>query len=1028
MKAPMQLLLSAGVVLLLAMASNAQTAPTIITQPASQTSALGGTIHFSVSASGTGSLAYLWRKNAANLANGGNVSGATSQTLTLSNIKTNGQANYTCRVSNNSGSVTSQVATLTVIVPPAIITQPKSSNTNVGATVTFAVTASGTAPFTYQWYKDAVSIPDATLNAYTLAGLSVGDSGAYSVRLSNAAGSVTSSNAVLIVGVAPSIAVPPSSLTVTQGQSATFTVSANGTPLNYLWRKNGVPIAKATNSSFTIPTALGSSAGAYTVVVSNFLKSVTSLGAILTVIVPVSITEQPASQTVGEGSNATFTVTATGTGLSYQWFKGATNIAGATHSSLTINSVQFNDQADYTVTVSNVLSVVTSQVATLTVQRFAPAITDQPASQNIAIGSGVTFTVGATGTTLNYQWLKDATNILDATGRDLSLNAVTLADAGGYSVIVANSLGSVTSIVANLNLGHAPVVVQPPLALTTDLGAVVSFSCTVTGSPPISLQWLVNGTPLPEQTNSTLTLTNLDNSDFGYYALAATNIFGDTISPSAQLHFRDARYWAVTDALSTARRGHTATLLPSGKVLVAGGFNDSSGYLSSAELFDPGTGTWIATGPMATNRIYHTATLLPNGKVLVAGGYNGSALPDAELYDPAAGMWKATSALNTARHAHTATLLPDGRVLVAAGRSTSSSLSSAELYDPATGSWTATGDLTTERGYLMATLLLNGKVLVAGGLGLNDSVGNLFSAELYDPTTAMWSQTGALIAARRSHTPTLLPNGEVLVAGGWNGGSLPSAELYEPGAGTWRMTGAMSNARSSHTATLLPNGKVLVAGGWNGGSLSSVEQYDPVTGRWGATAAMTSARWEQTATLLLDGRVLIAGGDNGNGTVPSAELYDKAQADVTLGDLLQTYDGTPRCATATTIPPRLTVQLTYDGTTNAQINVGSYVVIATVNDLNYQGSATNTLVILLALAPIALTGAAMEPSGAFQFGFTNMPGLTFSVLTATDVGSSMSSWTVLGSAAETPLGSGQFRFTDLQATNAPQRFYGVRFQ
>ena len=118
---------------------------------------------------------------------------------------------------------------------------------------------------------------------------------------------------------------------------------------------------------------------------------------------------------------------------------------------------------------------------------------------------------------------------------------------------------------------------------------------------------------------------------------------------------------------------HTATLLPNGKVLVAGGYN--SGYLTSAELYDPASGSWSATGSLNTARQAHTATLLPNGKVLVAGGDNGSGyLTSAELYDPASGSWSATGSLNTARYFHTATLLPNGKVLVAGGLNGSGNL------------------------------------------------------------------------------------------------------------------------------------------------------------------------------------------------------------------------------------------------------------------------------------------------------------------------------------------------------------------
>src|SRR5664280_561965 len=232
----------------------------------------------------------------------------------------------------------------------------------------------------------------------------------------------------------------------------------------------------------------------------------------------------------------------------------------------------------------------------------------------------------------------------------------------------------------------------------------------------------------------------------------------------------DTTQFIATGSMKIARDGQTATLLPDGSVLVAGGHATGAGSFASAERYDSATGTFIPTGSMAQSRVGHTATIIQRdggARVLIVGGFDDNSQKTtvtAELYDPASGTFSATGSLSQARFGQTATLLADGRVLIAGGQSRALALNSAEVYDPKTGTFALTGPMAQSRFGQTATLLPNGQVLVAGGY--NASQMWLASTELYDPASGKFSPAGNMESPRVFHAAVALTDGRVLITGG----------------------------------------------------------------------------------------------------------------------------------------------------------------------------------------------------------------------------------------------------------------------
>jgi hypothetical protein len=355
--------------------------------------------------------------------------------------------------------------------------------------------------------------------------------------------------------------------------------------------------------------------------------------------------------------------------------------------------------------------------------------------------------------------------------------------------------------------------------------------------------------------------------------------------------------WTKTGAMSVARTRSALAPLGGG-ALIAGGFDGSALFFSTAERWDAASGAWTKVASMRTPHADYPLVALADGRVAAIGG--GYLYSGAEVYDPTSDGWTSTTAtLRRSVIRHAAVRLADGRVLVAggaydSGSTTDLATSDADLFDPSAKSaeFAPTGALATARESFPMVLLAGGDVLAIGGRAASATMGwdGVSTAERWSPSTGKWSPAGAMATTRALHVAVRLLDGRVLVAGGeeGNGAPLTSAEIYDPAKNTWQATADLAGAHDSATAVLLPDGRVLVAGGFDGDvTTSSTELFDPATRTWSKGPALVEGRQLAQAVLLADA-VLLAGGEyakvgGAEFAYSTAELQSFAQLDVDGG-------------------------------------------------------------------------------------------------------------------------------------------------
>ncbi len=448
--------------------------------------------------------------------------------------------------------------------PPVVTIPPASQSVAVGSNAFFTVTATGTAPLSYQWQFNGTPIAGATTTNLTVTNVQVTNGGSYTVVVTNLATATTSAPAILTVLLPPVITVQPQSATNLAGSTVVLSAAATGSaPLSYQWTfnnsnlVNSTRISGAQTATLTISNALVTDTGNYVLLVSNAAGSTNSLAAGLTVNGPPTITALPGSQTVLVGANVNFSVTAAGSPpLGYHWLRNGSplsdggNVSGSATANLSLTNVQLTDTSTFQVIVSNLAGSTNSALVTLTVNPppVPPSISAPPPSQTVTAGTNVSFSVTAAGTApLSFQWQKNNLNLANggnvsgATTSILTLSNVQSDDAANYSVIVTNVAGSTNSGPASLTVNVPPAVTAQPVSVGVMAGTNVSFSVGASGTAPLVYEWRFNGSPLSDggqfagTATPTMSITNVGSNNGGNYSVLVSNVAGATASSNAVL-------------------------------------------------------------------------------------------------------------------------------------------------------------------------------------------------------------------------------------------------------------------------------------------------------------------------------------------------------------------------------------------------------------------------------------------------------------------------------------------------------------
>jgi hypothetical protein len=750
--------------------SAATVAPAFSREPVSTLVVAGGSATFTAAATGTPPPDLQWQR----AGNGGwvDIAGATGTSYSLPSATADDDgAQFRVVATNSAGSLPSGAATLNVVdqaAAPRVIAQSGSLTVAAGGSAVFAAQVTGTAPLSYQWRRNGTPITGANRPILRLDGVGDAQAGSYTLEVSNPAGTVEGAAQVLTVtpegtapATAPTITKSPTSVSVTEGNGATFGVGVAGSgPISFQWRKNGTNIPGATSATYTLAAVALADGGSYSVFVSNAAGEDVSAAATLTVLEAPptpppaqapSIVTHPGTVVVAAGMGATLAVTVAGTGpFTYEWRRNGQVVAGQTSAVYTIAAASSLDVGTYVVRVTNAVGTANSNAGEVLLLG-APGITVPPGATSAMEGSTAGFSVTASGTGLLYQWSHNGVAIGGATAATYTTPALTLADNGAvYAVTVYNGAGLVTSGGATLTVSAAPVGAEwrapstllasgssfQPSAGIDDAGTAHAvwhagnrtFASLGTGAGGWSEALPIDGGTLLNGYESRLAVSGGGKAVavWGYQAGSAYRLAAAVFDGTAWLAPQ-----RIDDSLSGNSDSARVAIDASGRAVAVWAQATTGGYVVMGRIFN-GT-TWSPVAPLDTGVTGGSPAVAVNaaGQGFVVFKRDSGELR-ALAVDTASGFGSATSLRAAGSSSGMLRVAIDG-----SGNAWAVWIDSATVgwdlvarrYTPA-GGWAATTTLSTNVGFP-----LDDRFTVAGGSG-----GHLIVA---------WTDTNGAIVAMR---------------------------------------------------------------------------------------------------------------------------------------------------------------------------------------------------------------------------------------------------------------------------------------